>query len=86
MGLNNPIEVNLEKEHFKRRLAEIYEILGGTGKEAKLRLITELAEDLSKHYHVDLKIRDMKDGEIITKKISVNLAPTPDIIKWLDFT
>ncbi len=86
MALDDPIEVDLEKAQIERRLNEILDLLKETGKESKLRLVKELAEDLGKHYNVDLKIKDRKENEIISKKIIIDVVSTVDIRKWLDFS
>ena len=86
MSLEEPTEFDLEKGMLNRRLNDVMESLGDTSKEAKLRLMTELAEELSKYYNIELKVKDRKENELLVKKISLDLVKTADIRKWLDFT
>ncbi len=85
MDFAEPIEVDFEKNKINNILTDIKELLGSTDIEANLRLIKELAEELSKHYNVSLTIKERGKHEILSKNISIKLIETPKIKKWLDF-
>lgn len=85
MTIEDPIEVDLEEERLKSKFETISELITETGKEVKLRLVKDLAEDLSKDYNVELKITQRKKNELLIKKITINLTPTMDLMKWFNY-
>ena len=85
MALDDPIEVDLDQGRIEASIRELKALIVESPKEAQLRMIKELAEELSKHYNIELKIKQRKQFEILSKKITINLVPTPNLIKWLIF-
>ena len=85
MALDETIEVDLDQGRIESSIRELKALIDESPKEAQLRMIKELAEELSKYYNISLTIKQRKQFEILSKKITINLVLTPNLMKWLKF-